>query len=323
MSPSRQTDTTLPSLVDEAHRLRAFTPPFAFSAFFSPEDTLLCVCASETALAQVDASEPHIAELTTGSGLVGLRMLMMNESARLAALDVDTMAVSVATMNAVRLGLSDRARITRADLWSNSTLNTLRAFNPDLLICNPPYVPEPPEQILQIEAGAGPDGTAHLERTLEIAADITPEILALSWCSLSDPARIISLASRAGYALDSLLIVVIADGEYSGSVHDYLRTLQHSYINEQRETLNALATDGSVRFAYLLMAGVFTRSIGTNNNADLVQQICERFASEGLTSLTSIHAPIPVKAWVLNRRDELELRVILHGTLDNENTRRR
>jgi len=313
MSPSHRTDTTLPSFIDEADRLRAFTPPFAFSAFFSPEDTLLCACASEAALRQIDANEPRIAELTTGSGLVGLRMLQVNQSARLAALDVETTAVSVATENAVRLGLSDRARFTRADLWSSSTLNTLRAFNPDLLICNPPYVPEPPEQILQIEAGAGLDGTAHLERTLEVASDITPEILALSWCSLSDPAKIIRLASRAGYALDSLFIVVIADGEYSGSVHEYIRTLPHAYINEQRETLDALATDGSVRFAYLLMAGVFTKSDDGDGIADLVQRICERFSSEGLTSLSSIQAPIPVKAWLLNRRDELELRVILHG----------
>ncbi|HKY98558.1 MAG TPA: methyltransferase [Gemmatimonadaceae bacterium] len=313
MSPLHRTVTTLPSFIDEAHRLRAFTPPFAFSAFFSPEDTLLCVCASEEALDQMDVEEPRIAELTTGSGLVGLRMLQVNESARLAALDVDTTAVSVATTNAVRLGLSDRARFTRADIWSNSTLNTLRAFNPDLLICNPPYVPEPQEQILQIEAGAGLDGTAHLERTLEIASDITPEILALSWCSLSDPAKIIRLASRAGYALDSLLIVVIADGEYSGSVHDYLRTLPHAYINEQRETLDALATDGSVRFAYLLMAGVFTKSDDRDDHTDLVQQICERFSSEGLISLASVQAAIPVRAWLLNRRDELELRVILHG----------
>jgi hypothetical protein len=323
MSPSHPTETALPSLIGEADRLRAFTPPFAFSAFFSPEDTLLCVCASEEALYQLDGSAPRIAELTTGSGLVGLRMLQLNDSARLAALDVDTIAVSVATLNAVRLGLSDRARFTRADLWSDSTLETLRAFSPDLLVCNPPYVPEPPEQILQIEAGAGLDGTAHLERTLEIASDITPQILALSWCSLSDPAKIITLASRAGYGLDSLFIVVIADGEYSGSVHDYLRTLPHAYINEQRETLDALATDGSVRFAYLLMAGVFTRSDNDSGSAGLVQQICERFASEGLTSLASIRTPMPVKAWLLNRRDELELRVILHGRPDNENSRGR
>ena len=323
MSPSHLTDTALPSFIDEAARLRAFTPPFAFSAFFSPEDTLLCVCASEAALSLIDADEPRIAELTTGSGLVGLRMLQLNHNARLAALDVDTIAVSVATTNAIRLGLADRARFTRADLWSNSTVETLRAFSPDLLICNPPYVPEPPEQNLQIEAGAGPDGTAHLQRTLEIASDIKPEVLALSWCSLSDAAKIIKLASRAGYALDSLFIVAIADGEYSGSVHDYLRTLPHAYINEERKTLDALATDGSVRFAYLLMAGVFTKVRDADDNADLVQQICEKFASEGLTSLVSTQAPIPVRAWLLNRRDELELRVILHGTPAHENPRRR
>ena len=72
------------SLLDEAWRLQPFAPPFAFSAFFSPEDTLLCVCASDSARQLLLRSESRYAEdstgfryseLTSGSGLVGLSLV--------------------------------------------------------------------------------------------------------------------------------------------------------------------------------------------------------------------------------------------------------
>ncbi|HEX6576371.1 MAG TPA: methyltransferase, partial [Gemmatimonadaceae bacterium] len=212
-----------PSFLREAARLRAFTPPFAFSAFFSPEDTLLCICATENALTRVKANHPRITELTTGSGLVGLHALMQEQRASLVGLDVDRSAIDVARSNASHLGVSARAMFMLADLWSESTLTILREYNPDLLICNPPYIPEPQHRKLEIEAGSGADGTAHLMRTLEIAAELKPQSLALSWCSVSDPERVLQGAARAGYALDSLYIVAIADGEYSRTVHDYLK----------------------------------------------------------------------------------------------------
>ena len=77
------------SLLDEAWRLNPFVPPFRFSAFFSPEDTLLCVCAAESARSQIlrgdGGSEEilRIAELTSGSGLVGLRLLCDDSRATL------------------------------------------------------------------------------------------------------------------------------------------------------------------------------------------------------------------------------------------------
>ena len=307
----------LPSFLNEAGRLRSFAPPFRFSAFFSPEDTLLCVCASETALVHAHGDHVQVAELTTGSGLIGLRMLEIERDSRLVGLDIDPAAVEVATHNAEELGFSSRARFECADLWSDSTIETLRESAPDLIICNPPYVPEPPGKELELEAGSGPDGTAHLVRTLEIAAEIRPRALSLSWCSLSDPAKVVEHARHAGYSLDALFIVAIADGEYSGSVHEYMQSLPHAYINEQEETLDAVAPDRSAAFCYLLMAGSFTRrnssSIATSR---IVETICERFASEGLSSLAHINSPFKTTAWMLSRWDELALRAQLHGTID-------
>lgn len=314
--------TVLASFLDEANRLRAFVPPFRFTSFFSPEDTLLCTCAGEAALARArtlrsangrSADPLRIAELTTGSGLVGLYLLRFESGSSLTGLDVDPLAVATARENAQTLGLSDRAHFDCADLWSDATATMLGRYEPHLLICNPPYVPEPPGRGLEREAGAGPDGTAHLIRALELAERLNPRALALSWCSLSDPVRVVQQAQTSGYALNSLFVVAIADGEYSGSVHDYLKSLPNAYINESDEVLACVAPDGAASFAYLLMAGDFSRTNTKRDDASLVREICSDFASNGLSSLPRATASIPVRTWLLDRWDELRLRAFLHG----------
>lgn len=322
------------SLLSEAWRLEPFVPPFAFSAFFSPEDTLLCVCAADSARDLICDSRDRwsgmrIAELTSGSGLVGLYLLGAAGRGRreavfgstLLGLDVDPEAARIAEQNARSLGLTDRARFAVSDLWAPDTLDLLRTEGTQLLICNPPYVPEPPGQTMQIEAGAGPHGTAHLLRALELTRELRPDALALSWCSLSDPVGIVNAAADAGYELVELFVTVIADGEYSGSVHDYLRSLDDCYINELPETLEMLASDGAARFGYLLFAGAFAVSgkreaVSGKRTVGLVGRLCESFAREGVSELAGelpTDLEVRVHRYVLDRWDELQLRVMLHG----------
>jgi hypothetical protein len=309
--PAKASDLLLP-FIDEAVRIRSFVPPFRFTRFFSPEDTLLCVCASEAAIAGIDEGiRASVVELTTGSGLVGLDLLLLRKSAELLGLDVDRTAIDTASGNARVLKVDQRARFECADLWSDATMEHLREYNPQIIICNPPYVPEPDSGRLQIEAGAGADGTAHLIRTIEIIEEVRPDFAALSWCSLSDPAKVVTRAHEAGYALDSLFIVAISDGEYSGSVHPYLQTLPRAYICERNDTLAQVAPDGSARFAYLLMAGVFVSKSAPDQSA-YVESICRNFSQDGLTALVAPLPGLPTQCWLLDRWDELRLRAFLH-----------
>lgn len=320
------------SLLDEAWRLEPFVPPFAFSAFFSPEDTLLCVCAADEArqlmfesavTAGTGRSGFNVAELTSGSGLIGLYLLGRDGNATLIGLDIDSDAKRVAERNAQLLGLADRARFAQADLWSPFTLRLLEVERPQMIVCNPPYVPEPPGERMQLEAGAGPNGTAHLLRALELTELIQPDTLALSWCSLCDPAGIVAAAEESGYELHTLFVTAIADGEYSGAVHSYLRGLGECFINEQSETLDLIAPDASARFAYLLLAGAFRRG-GRSRQASAspaLRQICQDFAREGVSTLAAANAPFRLCCSVLNRWDELRLRVNLHGEVGRPVTR--
>ena len=288
---------------------------------------MLCVLAAEASLSHarlpggngaVRGTPLRIAELTSGSGLIGLHLLRIERNSTLLGLDVDASAAAIASGNADMLSLSRRARFARADLRSRNAESLLVRERPKLVVCNPPYIPEPPGENLAVEAGAGADGTSYIMRALELARIVKPSALALSWCSLSDPESVVQEAERKGYRLNSLFVAVIADGEYSGGVENYLRSLNSAFLNDSPETLRAVAPDGAASFAYLLMAGEFSRKnagLGRRefHASDYVRMICSRFARRGVASLTSIDAPFPVRAWLLDRWDEVRLRASLHG----------
>ena len=349
---------SLPSLAAEGRRLDRFAPPFRFTSFFSPEDTLLCVLATERALILARAASllhgaPVLAELTAGSGLVGLAMMAEDPGARLFGTDVDPESPLVADANAASLGLSHKSRFTHMSLWDDAMATSLREHKPDLLICNPPYVPEPPTVALPVEAGAGPDGAAHLRRVIELAATVRPHALALSWCSLSDPAGVVRAAESAGYGLGALYVTMIADGEYSGGITEYLRALPTAYLNESPSAVAAVAPDGAARFAYLLMAGAFVdcradakpdpkasngnsaRTSGGGKSAAKVHDVCRGgapraaaddvgwlmsdFATRGVDALvTPTFTACPLSAFILDRWDEIALRARLHGAAARE-----
>ncbi|MGI9078594.1 MAG: methyltransferase [Gemmatimonadaceae bacterium] len=301
----------------EASRLERYRPPFRFSSFFSPEDTLLCVLAGERALAARVGNNSSIVELTSGSGLVGFQLLNLAPGARLFGVDVDPDAEICARANARLLDCASRARFSCMSLWDGRMESVLRAERADLLVCNPPYVPERPGAALPLEAGAGADGSAHLRRVVALAKATQPEGLVLSWCSLCDPEGVVGEAEDAGYQLDELFVVVIADGEYSGSVHDYLVTLPTSFLNSANETLVAVAPDGSARFAYLLMSGAFTRiGMVSHGGRECVRSLCADFAERGTGALVGFQGAIKNRIWLLDRWDEIALRAELHGSVD-------
>ena len=352
----------LPLFSVEGHRLTRFGPPFRFTSVFVPEDTLLCVLAAETALvralARGDADGPRrgawprIVQLTAGSGLVGFRMLDAAPDATLLGIDVEVAAPAVAARNATVLGFADRARFLQMSVWSGTLPRVLEGESPDLLVCSPPCVPEPPDATTT-EEGGGADGAAQLRRVLALAERVQPEAMAVAFSSLADPVGVVREAERIGYGVDGLFIVVVADGEHAGAAHDHLRSLRTAYLSESAETIAAIAPDGAARFAYLLMAAAFSRRTpvggervlggerppwaeGVGEVAALpsdrqfgavdqfgvvererasaaIERLLEDFAARGLPALEGLALPCPVSCWLLDRWDEIALRVIVHG----------
>jgi methylase of polypeptide subunit release factors len=238
-----------------------------------------------------------------------------------AGAEVDPEAVQRARNNLRALGLAERAHVRRVGLFSPRMVGWLRRERPDLLACNPPYVPEPPDTPGALVAGAGPRGDRHPRRTLRVAAEAGVQRVVLSWCSLGHPVGVLRTAVGAGYRLERLWVAAIADGEYTGDVQAYMRTLPSAYLAEDRATLDALGDAGSVRFGYLLLAGSFVRDTSPAAAARgrrairRLTALMHAFRRDGLVALEQAHAARwrGLRAFRCDRWDELALRATAHG----------
>jgi release factor glutamine methyltransferase len=89
----------------------------------------------------------EIVDVGTGSGCIAIALAREFPSARVAAIDISPAALAVAGRNARTLGVSGRITLVRADLFSEAIPAA------DLIVSNPPYVPDEAAPALQPEVG--------------------------------------------------------------------------------------------------------------------------------------------------------------------------
>ena len=113
---------------------------------------------------------PQVLDVGTGSGCVAVTVALESPSVRLVATDVSPAALEVARANAERLGAADRIEFRIGSLAGTVS----DAY--DLIVANPPYVPETDRGSLAPEVRdyepaaalfAGPDG-------LDVIRDLVP-----------------------------------------------------------------------------------------------------------------------------------------------------
>lgn len=149
-----------------------------------------------------DTEQPLVFELGTGTGV--LAAVLARRGARVVATDINPRAVRCARANMRRLGLTDRVRISEADLWPDG-----RA---DLIVCNPPWLPAEPTSALEL--GIYDPGSDMLHRFLDgLPAHLTAT--GEAWLILSDLAERIGLRTRA-----ELLARIAAAGLRVAGRHD-------------------------------------------------------------------------------------------------------
>lgn len=138
-----------------------------------PETELLV----ENALKLITASDvaPFICDVGTGSGCIAITLLHELPEARAVAIDISPAAVSVAKRNAARHSVIERIDFIAADCFAGLVQGDPRRSCFDLIVSNPPYVPEPSLIGLQREVrdfeprtalAAGADGLLIIRRLL-------------------------------------------------------------------------------------------------------------------------------------------------------------
>ncbi|HWR02024.1 MAG TPA: peptide chain release factor N(5)-glutamine methyltransferase [Chlorobaculum sp.] len=93
---------------------------------------------------------PVILDIGTGSGCIAVTLAVRNPGARLTAADISKDALDVAERNAEAHGVADRIRFVLADALDASFVGAVGGPF-DMVISNPPYIPEPEWATLQDE----------------------------------------------------------------------------------------------------------------------------------------------------------------------------
>lgn len=118
-------------------------------------------------------SSPRILDVGTGSGAIAIALAHEWESAQITAIDVSTRALELARSNANRVGFAERIRFLDGEL-----LAPVAGEQFDLIVSNPPYVPEADRTTLDVEVRdfepaialfAGPDGLDVYRRLIPAA----------------------------------------------------------------------------------------------------------------------------------------------------------
>lgn len=112
----------------------------------------------------------RVLDLCTGCGCIGLAAAHYLPQIEVDAVDISEPALAVAARNAARLGLRNRVRLVRSDLF-----RSLPPRRYDLILANPPYVPTGALQELPAEYRCEPalglaSGNDGLDATLRILA---------------------------------------------------------------------------------------------------------------------------------------------------------
>jgi release factor glutamine methyltransferase len=136
-----------------------------------PETELIVEEAIEILKARADA---RLFDVGTGSGCVAVAIAREIRYAQVAATDISHDAIAVARRNAIRHGVSDRIRFVRTNL-----LDGIRTVA-DLIVSNPPYVPETDakgmsREVLGYEPHSalfgGPDGLVLMRHLFDTAPE--------------------------------------------------------------------------------------------------------------------------------------------------------
>ena len=84
---------------------------------------------------------PSILDIGTGSGCIAITIALRLKEARVTAVDLSEGAMEVAAANAKALGVADRIHFVHADMLAPSFQEAVGSPF-DLVISNPPYIPE-------------------------------------------------------------------------------------------------------------------------------------------------------------------------------------
>ncbi|OGW81202.1 MAG: protein-(glutamine-N5) methyltransferase, release factor-specific [Omnitrophica bacterium RIFCSPHIGHO2_02_FULL_51_18] len=131
--------------------------------------------------AGMTANGPEILEIGTGSGCIAVSLTCERPDCRMTALDISSAALRIARKNLYLHGLQKKIRLVKSDLFGAFYLRRKESW--DVIVSNPPYVPEEdipglPREVRKeprLALDGGHEGTRVIDSILEQAPGFLKE----------------------------------------------------------------------------------------------------------------------------------------------------
>jgi release factor glutamine methyltransferase len=159
----------------------------------------------EEALAEFADAPPRVIDIGTGTGCLAISLAREFPAARVIATDISAPALAVARRNAHSHNVADRIAFVRTSFFTGLGARA------DLIVSNPPYVPESPVPRLQPEVlghephsalFAGADGLASIRTILSTAERcLTPDGRLIVEFGFGQESDVIAFAAACGWRI--------------------------------------------------------------------------------------------------------------------------
>lgn len=128
----------MPQVLDQLHRFMSINITVGPGVLVPRAETELLGQAALDILAEI-GGPAIVIDMCCGSGNLGLAIADRVRHALVFSSDLTDETVSLARLNAQRLGLSDRVRVGQGDMFAGIDLMNV-GLKADLIVCNPPYI---------------------------------------------------------------------------------------------------------------------------------------------------------------------------------------
>lgn len=121
-------------------------------------------------------ASPHIVDLCSGSGALAIGLALLRPDVRITAVELSMQAREWLHRNLEQIGVADRVRVIGADATDATLVEDIGAATVDLLVSNPPYVPDAAVVSPEVAADpreavfAGADGLAVIRPMASVIA---------------------------------------------------------------------------------------------------------------------------------------------------------
>lgn len=261
----------------------------AVDTFHSADDTNSFTMLVGRAVKYFDAR--RVVDLGCGCGIPTIEAAARG-AVHVHGVDISAANAALARANVSRAGFDDRVDVNH-DNWRR----LLKSARADLIVSNPPYVPQGPH----LTVDGGPDG-ADIARAMIDAVPDSTRGLALLFGSISNPVSVVKHLEGRGWNVRRLYGHVVPFGHYTSqpTTVSVLRGLRHQ---ERAWFYESAIDEADALRMYVVFGIVAERGAAHSGLSDAMACLLADFQRAGIPALEHARLPVPFECGAYRCRE--------------------